>query len=121
MAGWSRCRPPRSGRRCPAPTSTICWRLPPAASRHCGRCRTRRSPPEVREPVEAMSLILATRNPHKVREVARVLEPAGVSVEPLPEAVELPPEVGETFADNALPKARSAALACGRAAIADDS
>ncbi len=67
------------------------------------------------------SLILATRNPHKVREVARVLEPAGVSVEGLPADVVLPPEVGETFADNALPKARAAAVACARAAIADDS
>lgn len=67
------------------------------------------------------SLILATRNPHKVREVARVLEPAGVSVEGLPAEVVLPPEVGETFADNALPKARAAAAACVRAAIADDS
>ena len=33
----------------------------------------------------------------------------------------LPPEVGETFAENALPKARAAAAATGRAAIADDS
>ena len=35
--------------------------------------------------------------------------------------VELPPETGETFAENALIKARAAAAATGRAAIADDS
>jgi XTP/dITP diphosphohydrolase len=35
--------------------------------------------------------------------------------------VVLPPEVGETFADNALGKARAAARASGAASIADDS
>ena len=67
------------------------------------------------------SLVLATRNPHKISEVSRLLEPAGIAVEPLPDGVELPPEVGETFADNALPKARAAAAATNRPAIADDS
>jgi XTP/dITP diphosphohydrolase len=67
------------------------------------------------------SLVLGTRNPHKVREVARLLDPAGIAVAPLPEGIELPPEDGETFAENALPKARSAALHTGRPAIADDS
>ena len=67
------------------------------------------------------SLVLATRNPHKVREVARLLEPSGISVEPLPPGIELPPETGETFEANALPKARAAAAATGRPAIADDS
>jgi XTP/dITP diphosphohydrolase len=67
------------------------------------------------------SLILATRNPHKVREMQRLFEPAGIVLEPLPEDVELPPEEGSTFADNALPKALAAASATGHAAIADDS
>ncbi|HLI59552.1 MAG TPA: non-canonical purine NTP pyrophosphatase [Solirubrobacteraceae bacterium] len=67
------------------------------------------------------SLLLSTRNPHKLREFARLLAPAGIAVEPLPESVELPPEVGETFVDNALPKARAAATGTGRVAIADDS
>jgi XTP/dITP diphosphohydrolase len=71
--------------------------------------------------VKQSTLVLATRNPHKVREVARVLAPAGVTVEGLPEWVELPPEDGDTFEANALPKARTAATALGRAAIADDS
>jgi XTP/dITP diphosphohydrolase len=66
-------------------------------------------------------LVLGTRNPHKVREVARLLAPSGIEVEPLPDGIELPPETGETFEANALPKARAAAAATGRPAIADDS
>ena len=67
------------------------------------------------------SLVLATRNPHKLREFERLLAPAGVAVEPLPEGIELPPEAGDTFEANAMPKARTAAAHTGRAAIADDS
>jgi XTP/dITP diphosphohydrolase len=66
-----------------------------------------------------MTLVLSTRNPHKVREFAGLLE--GLDVVPLPDAVELPPETGETFAENALGKARAAAAATGGPAIADDS
>ncbi len=66
-----------------------------------------------------MQLVLATRNPHKLRELARLLP--GFELLALPEAVELPPETGETFRANALPKARTAAAATGRAAFADDS
>jgi XTP/dITP diphosphohydrolase len=64
-------------------------------------------------------LVVATRNEHKLRELAEIL--AGVELEPLPEGVELPPEEGETFAANALAKARAAHTAAGAAAIADDS
>jgi XTP/dITP diphosphohydrolase len=67
------------------------------------------------------SLLLATRNPHKLREFERLLAPAAISVEPLPEGIELPPEDGDTFGANAMPKARTAAAMTGRAAIADDS
>jgi XTP/dITP diphosphohydrolase len=81
----------------------------------------RPQPTEVPAPDAVRSLILATRNAHKVREVARVLSPAGVAVEALPDEVVLPPEDGESFAANAMPKARTAASATGRAAIADDS
>ena len=42
-------------------------------------------------------------------------------LDPLPDDVELPPETGTTFADNALGKARAAAAATGAPAIADDS
>ena len=66
-------------------------------------------------------VVLASRNAHKLEEMQRLLEPAGVAVERLPDSVELPPEDGTTFADNALPKALAAATATGRAAIADDS
>ena len=66
-----------------------------------------------------MRLVLATRNGHKLRELGRMM--GGLSLEPLPAGVTLPPEDGETFAANALAKARAAAAALGRAAIADDS
>ena len=66
-----------------------------------------------------MSLVLATRNPHKAREFAALLD--GIEVVPLPDEVALPPETGESFAANALPKARAAARATGRRAFADDS
>lgn len=66
-----------------------------------------------------MRLLLATCNEHKLREFSELLAPVGV--DPLPEGIELPPETGATYADNALIKARAAAVACGRPAIADDS
>jgi XTP/dITP diphosphohydrolase len=64
-------------------------------------------------------LLLATRNAHKLREFARLAEP--YAIDSLPDDVELPPEDGATFAENALGKARAAAAATGRVAIADDS
>lgn len=69
----------------------------------------------------SLSLVVGTRNPHKVRELQRLFSPAAIALEPLPEGVELPPETGATFAENALPKALTAAAATGRPAIADDS
>jgi XTP/dITP diphosphohydrolase len=72
-----------------------------------------------------LKLLLATHNEHKRRELERLLDraaPAGHwELEALPETVILPPEDGETFAENALGKARAAAAATGRASIADDS
>ena len=65
------------------------------------------------------ALILATRNEHKLRELREALP--GVEIEPLPADVELPPEEGETFAENAIGKARAAHEATGGAVIADDS
>jgi XTP/dITP diphosphohydrolase len=67
------------------------------------------------------SLVLATRNPHKLREFRRLIEPAQIAVQPLPDGIRLPPEDGTTFAENAFPKARAAAAAAGRPSIADDS
>jgi XTP/dITP diphosphohydrolase len=72
-----------------------------------------------------VKLLLATHNGHKRREFARLLpdQAGGESwtLQSLPEAVELPPEDGETFAENALGKARAAAVGTGRTSIADDS
>ena len=64
-------------------------------------------------------MILATRNEHKLREMAELLP--GVDLKPLPEEVELPPETGDTFEANALIKARAAHAATGEVTIADDS
>jgi XTP/dITP diphosphohydrolase len=64
-------------------------------------------------------LVLATRNAHKLRELAALLD--GFDVVALPDDVTLPPETGETFAANALPKARAAAAATGEPAFGDDS
>ena len=66
-----------------------------------------------------MRLVVATRNEHKLRELVAPMRPH--ELEPLPDEIELPPETGTTFADNALGKARAAAGATGRPAIADDS
>lgn len=64
-------------------------------------------------------LVLATGNPHKVAEFTALLAPW--TVVPLPDNVDLPPEVGTTFAENALDKARAAAAGTGRASFGDDS
>ena len=66
-----------------------------------------------------MKLVLATRNEHKLREFREALPEWEIL--PLPDEVELPPETGETFAENALEKARAAHAATGLASIADDS
>jgi XTP/dITP diphosphohydrolase len=96
-----------------------------------------------------VNLLLATHNEHKRREFARLLGGAssperdgseegarstesggspegggsseGYVLGALPDGVQLPPEDGATFAENALGKARAAAAAMGTIAIADDS
>jgi XTP/dITP diphosphohydrolase len=72
-----------------------------------------------------VDLLLATHNEHKRREFARLLERpregTGRGIRALPAEVILPPEDGETFAQNAVGKARTAAAATGEASIADDS
>ena len=66
-----------------------------------------------------MRLVLATRNDHKLRELSALMRP--YELDPLPDDVTLPPETGTTFAQNALGKARAAAVATGRPSVADDS
>jgi XTP/dITP diphosphohydrolase len=68
------------------------------------------------------TLIFATHNPDKVREVAELAAPLGIHVVAagdlgLPE----PEETGSTFEENAALKSVAAASASGRAAIAEDS
>jgi XTP/dITP diphosphohydrolase len=65
--------------------------------------------------------VLATANPGKLREF-RSLLPSCIDVVSAAElGVDLPPETGNTFAENALLKARAVARATGLIAIADDS
>jgi XTP/dITP diphosphohydrolase len=64
-------------------------------------------------------LILATGNPHKLREMRELLPE--VDLEALPEGFELPLEDGADYAEIALEKARAAHGGTGEAAIADDS
>jgi XTP/dITP diphosphohydrolase len=66
-----------------------------------------------------VELVLSTRNPHKLREFEALLAP--LRLVPLPPGVDLPPETGETFRENAAVKARAAAEATGMPAVADDS
>jgi XTP/dITP diphosphohydrolase len=68
------------------------------------------------------SLVIATHNAGKLKEISALLDPYGVKCLSagslgLPE----PAETGTTFAQNALLKARAAAEASGLAALADDS
>jgi XTP/dITP diphosphohydrolase len=67
----------------------------------------------------ARRVVVATRNEHKLRELSEILDQFDLL--PLPEDVDLPPENAETFAENALDKARAARAATGMPAIADDS
>jgi XTP/dITP diphosphohydrolase len=66
-----------------------------------------------------MRLVLASRNAHKLRELGTLLAPH--EIVPLPDDVELPPETGETFAENARVKAETAARETRSPAVADDS
>ena len=70
-------------------------------------------------------MVLATRNQHKVAELRRIFEGAGLDVELVgtDEFPDLPdvPETGTTFAANALLKAKDVSQRTGLVAIADDS
>jgi XTP/dITP diphosphohydrolase len=73
----------------------------------------------------ATNVVVATRNAHKVREIAALFEEAGVRLQLVP-IDEIAPsaelrEDEDTFTGNALAKARQAAAATGWAALADDS
>jgi XTP/dITP diphosphohydrolase len=72
-----------------------------------------------------VKVVVATRNRHKVREIAVLLGEAGLGIEAVT-LDDIAPgtqllENEETFEANALLKARQAAAACGLPAMADDS
>ena len=67
-------------------------------------------------------LVLATHNPGKLREIAALIEPLGLSCVGAEElGLPEPEEIGNSFADNADLKAREAADLSGLPALADDS
>ena len=68
-----------------------------------------------------ITLVLATHNAHKVAELRRILGPRLDGFELIGYDGPEPAETGTTFAENALIKARAAALHTGKAALADDS
>ncbi|WP_405218023.1 RdgB/HAM1 family non-canonical purine NTP pyrophosphatase [Agrococcus sp. Ld7] len=68
-----------------------------------------------------LQVVVATRNPHKVEELGRILAPLLPGVELLPDDGPEPVEDGETFEANALIKARAAHERTGLPALADDS
>ena len=69
------------------------------------------------------TLLLATRNLGKVKEIESILQDVGWTFSSLDEfaSLESPEENGATYAENAILKARFYATATGRCALADDS
>ena len=71
----------------------------------------------------AVTLVMATRNPGKIRELEEILRDSGVTLLSLADFPLLPeiPEEGATFAENAATKAQAVARLTGHLALADDS
>lgn len=68
------------------------------------------------------SLVIATHNEGKLKEISALLDPYGLKcISAASLGLPEPPETGKTFVQNALIKARAAAQASGLAALADDS
>ena len=70
-----------------------------------------------------MEIVLASRNRKKIEELKSLLADMPVEVRSLADFPDVPetPETGSTFAENAELKAKAAAQATGRIALADDS
>ena len=70
-----------------------------------------------------MTIVVATHNPGKAREHARLLETREIQVKTLADCgvTEVPEETGTTFLENARIKARAAMEATGLLSLADDS
>ncbi|WP_319469029.1 RdgB/HAM1 family non-canonical purine NTP pyrophosphatase [uncultured Pseudodesulfovibrio sp.] len=69
------------------------------------------------------TIVLATNNKGKIRELSVMLEPFGLTVKPLSDFPEIGdiPETGDTFLENAFIKARTVAEITGLVTVADDS
>ncbi len=70
-----------------------------------------------------MEILVATRNPGKVREIRKVFKGLGLRVRSLRDFRKVPPmeEDGKSFAENALKKARFYSKAYGKLTVSDDS
>ena len=77
--------------------------------------------PGIRKPNAPVKLVLATHNAHKVEELRTILSADLEGIELIAYDGPDPVEDGETFAENALIKARAASAHTGLPAIADDS
>lgn len=68
-------------------------------------------------------ILLATSNRGKIKEITHILEGLDLELVTLDDypGLQLPPEAGSTFRENALIKARAASTEAGVAALADDS
>ncbi len=66
-------------------------------------------------------IVLATRNPGKLREMAQIAEPYGIRIVALSDEVEMPEETGSSFLENARLKAVHGQIATKRPVLADDS
>ena len=73
--------------------------------------------------IEGRDIVIATRNPGKIREIRQILAHLPVQWKTMDEFQDLPDceETGKTFADNARAKALYYAEATGHLALADDS
>lgn len=70
-----------------------------------------------------MNIIVATKNQNKVREITKMFSPLGFNVMSQEDAgidIDIE-ETGDTFAKNALIKARAVAMLCDDCVLADDS
>jgi XTP/dITP diphosphohydrolase len=74
-------------------------------------------------PTHKITLVIATRNPGKFNEIAALLQGLDVLLLPLDRVgpIEIPPESGESFQENARRKAEAVVRASGHLALADDS
>ena len=69
-----------------------------------------------------MKIILASKNQDKIKEIKKMLDGTGILLKTCND-IEIPEveEIGSTFVENAILKARSASIITGLASIADDS